>query len=195
MRGMRLDDQPGQPAASAAAVSPHLRRRKRGGKLLEPKTATGPMPILRSRRSGRGERLALRQSRCRCAHPASRPGAAVAANRRNWPVVRSRSVSMRGFAQAGFCRQARCNNASPKACGYLAGDGFKKLAARTSALVTLTVRVSKRSGRERAGLLDFRGSGLAESGDRAAAPVAGIDRVETRQARLLAEFAADERIA
>ncbi len=43
-----------QPAASAEAVSPPAVE-KASGKLLAPKTATGPTPILIWRKSGRGK--------------------------------------------------------------------------------------------------------------------------------------------
>src|SRR5215217_2464795 len=89
----------GQPAASAEAVSPPATE-KASGKLLAPKTATGPRAMLRSRRSARGKGLRSGKagSMRRSSHS---PRRTTSAKSLSWPIVRARSPSMRA-RQAGL---------------------------------------------------------------------------------------------
>ncbi len=83
----------GQPAASAAAVSPPATENA-SGKLLAPNTATGPTGMRRRRRSGRGS--GLRSGRAGSSlTPSQSPERTTAANKRSWPVVRPSSPVMR----------------------------------------------------------------------------------------------------
>ena len=84
----------GQPAASADAISPPATE-KASGKLLAPKTPTGPNGRSICRRSGRG-------SGCRSGRAVSirastqEPSRRYSANKRSCPVVRPRSPVSRG---------------------------------------------------------------------------------------------------
>ena len=100
----------GQPAASADAVSPPPTENA-SGKLLAPNTTTGPRPILRKRRSGRGGvRSGSAESRVA---PAQRPSRTTLANRRSWPTVRPRSPSRRACGRPDS-RIARSISAGPR---------------------------------------------------------------------------------
>ena len=83
----------GQPAASAEAVSPPAVE-KASGKLLAPKTATGPSGTIRWRMSARGSgaRSGMAGS---MRTPRWSPWRTTPANIRSWPVVRPTSPVMR----------------------------------------------------------------------------------------------------
>ena len=83
----------GQPAASADAVSPPAVE-KASGKLLAPKTATGPSGTIRCRRSGRG-RGVRSGSAASSRTPRWSPRRTTPANSRSWPVVRPTSPEIR----------------------------------------------------------------------------------------------------
>ncbi|MCY1235778.1 hypothetical protein D9M72_484070 [compost metagenome] len=101
----------GQPAASAAAVSPPATE-KASGKLLAPNTATGPMAMRCMRRSGRGGlRSGSAGSKVACCQ---RPSRSTVANRRSWPAVRPRSPCRRAIGSA-LSRWARSISVSPSA--------------------------------------------------------------------------------
>ena len=83
----------GQPAASAEAVSPPAVE-KASGKLLAPKTATGPSGTIRCRMSARG-RGARSGSAGSMRTPRWSPCRTTPANIRSWPVVRPTSPVIR----------------------------------------------------------------------------------------------------
>ncbi len=88
----------GQPAASAEAVSPPAVE-KASGKLLAPKTATGPSGTIRWRMSARGRGCPVRQCRVDAdAEVVARR--TTPANIRSWPVVRPTSPVMRASGSA-----------------------------------------------------------------------------------------------
>ncbi len=121
----------GHPAASADAVSPPATENA-SGKLDAPNTATGPIAILRSRRSTRGSGL-------RCARAGSMrasmkpPSRTTAANSASCPTVRARSPSIRARGSPDSAAQ-RSISASPSAtmCRPIASRN----AARASRLVS-----------------------------------------------------------
>ncbi len=121
----------GQPAASAAAVSPPATE-KASGKLLAPKIATGPTGILRRRRSGR------RGVRSGCAVSTRSPSQLAlphdrAANNRSWPIVRVRSPSSRPRGRP-HSDIARTISSSPMSATLSAIVSRKR--ARSSTLVS-----------------------------------------------------------
>ncbi|GIV57732.1 MAG: hypothetical protein KatS3mg042_0645 [Rhodothermaceae bacterium] len=83
----------GQPAASAEAVSPPATEKARG-KLLAPKTTTGPRgtSIRRTSGFGTGRRSGSAVS---MRAPTHEPSRTTSAKRRSWPVVRPRSPRTR----------------------------------------------------------------------------------------------------
>ena len=102
----------GAPAARAEAVSPPATE-KASGKLLAPKTATGPSGILARRKSARGD--GWRWGRAG-SMVASRklPSRTTDANRRSWPTVRPRSPVRRAKGRpVSAC--ARFSKVSPSA--------------------------------------------------------------------------------
>jgi hypothetical protein len=111
----------GQPAAKADAVSPPATENA-SGKLLAPNTATGPIPIRRMRRSGRGgvragNAVSMRASR-------HEPSRSSSANRRSWPTVRPRSPSSRARGRPDFGHRAFDQFVADRQ--YLLGDRVEK---------------------------------------------------------------------
>ena len=102
----------GLPVHRALAVSPPATEKARG-KLLEPKTTTGPSGSFMRRRSGRGKgcRSGWARSIRASTHDPSR---AAAANRRSCPTVRPRSPVNRATGRA-VSAAARSMSASPSA--------------------------------------------------------------------------------
>jgi hypothetical protein len=102
----------GQRAASADAVSPPATE-KASGKLLAPKTATGPKGTSIRRRSGFG--TGFRSGSAWSIEASTQePSRTTPANMRNWPVVRARSPASRS-ADRAVSACARAINSSPSA--------------------------------------------------------------------------------
>ena len=107
----------GQPAASAAAVSPPATENA-SGKLLAPNTTTGPNGTLRCRRSERGRGLRS-GSAGSIRSPSQPPRRTSSANSRSCPMVLARSpVSRASGKPDSAC--ARSSNSSPNASMCLA---------------------------------------------------------------------------
>ena len=102
----------GQPAARAEAVSPPATENA-NGKLEAPNTATGPNGMYCRRRSlrGRGVRSGIAGSMRTSRYL---PARTTPANKRNWPMVRPRSPSIRACGRPDSAI-ARCTKVSPRA--------------------------------------------------------------------------------
>ncbi len=121
----------GAPAARAEAVSPPATEKARG-KLLAPKTATGPTGMWRRRMSPRGS--GVRSGRARSTRaPTQSPSRTTRANRRSWFTVRPRSPSKRGRGRP-VSRMARSISASPRS--RIDWAMASRNAARASGLVS-----------------------------------------------------------
>ena len=117
----------GFPAARADAVSPPATE-KASGKLLAPKTTTGPSACSIERRSGLGGfALASARSIRAITHE---PSSTTFAKRRSWPLVRAVSPCKRGFGRAvSFSARSTSSSTAPS---ILAAIGAQKLCFFTS---------------------------------------------------------------
>ena len=147
----------GHPAARAEAVSPPATENA-SGKLLAPKTATGPRGTLRRRRSARGN--GLRSGRAGSIRRSSHsPTRTTSAKSLSCPTVRARSPSIRPRGSP-VSAHARSTSASPElhdVCRY----DFQKARAILKGSFPVD---GKRRPRQGTGALHLRGSCKRESG-------------------------------
>jgi hypothetical protein len=155
----------GQPAARAEAVSPPATE-KASGKFEAPNTATGPSGTLRRRRSGRGQRLAVRLGRV----DAGFQPAAVAQHAGEHLQLAHGAAALAfeaGAGQAGLGHGADDQVVADRL--DLGGDGFQE----HGALLGRGGAVRAEGGRRQGGRLVEVGLGRAAEGDVQRAPVLG----------------------